>query len=43
MGMCFVVGKLDLNTNMILLTKLLRTLIQSEICCKRAGEKFKKM
>ena len=40
MGMHFVVvGKL----NMILLTKLLRTLIQSEICCKRSGEKFKKM
>jgi len=44
MGMHFVVvGKLNLNIDMILLTKLLRTSIQSEICCKRAGEKFKKM
>jgi len=43
-GMHFVVvGKLNLNIDMILLTKLLRTFIQSEICCKRAGEKFKKM
>lgn len=43
-GMHFVVvGKLNLNIDMILLTKPLRTSIQSEICCKRAGEKFKKM